>query len=141
MQKAEGIVGKDPKRVLFEDLIPETAEALKMGKESTYQEIFIGLLEAIAEGKNIKKFKIYSLDEFINCINNSEDNESTNSKLLELKKTALRLAKPIEKMTPITFKESILKEFEEKMLDDIGYHVSQLESYEKSEDRDDDGWD
>ena len=139
--ESRGIVGKDPKRVLFEDLIPETAEALKMGKESTYQEIFIGLLEAIAEGKKIKKFKIYSLDEFINCINNSEDNESTNSKLLELKKTALRLAKPIEKMTPITFKESILKEFEENMLDDIGYHVSQLESYEKSEDRDDDGWD
>ena len=139
--ESRGIVGKDPKRVLFEDLIPETAEALKMGKESTYQEIFIGLLEAIAEGKKIKKFKIYSLDEFINCINNSEDNESTNSKLLELKKTALRLAKPIEKMTPITFKESILKEFEENMLDDIGYHVSRLESYEKSEDRDDDGWD
>lgn len=139
--ESRGVVGKDPKRVLFEDLIPETAEALKMGKESTYQEIFIGLLEEIAESKKIKKFKIYSLDEFISCINNAEDEDSTNSKLLELKKTALRLAKPIEKMTPITFKESILKEFEENMLDDIGYHVSQLESYEKSEDRDDDGWD
>ena len=116
--ESRGVVGKDPKRVLFEDLIPETAEALKMGKESTYQEIFIGLLEEIAESKKIKKFKIYSLDEFISCINNAEDEDSTNSKLLELKKTALRLAKPIEKVTPITFKESILKEFEESMLDE-----------------------
>lgn len=139
--ESRGVVGKDPKRVLFEDLIPETAEALKMGKESTYQEIFIGLLEEIAESKKIKKFKIYSLDEFISCINNAEDEDSTNSKLLELKKTALRLAKPIEKVTPITFKESILKEFEESMLDDIGYHFSQLENYEKCEDKDDDDWD
>lgn len=139
--ESRGVVGKDPKRILFEDLIPETAEALKMGKESTYQEIFIGLLEEIAESKKIKKFKIYSLDEFISCINNAEDEDSTNSKLLELKKTALRLAKPIEKVTPITFKESILKEFEESMLDDIGYHFSQLENYEKCEDKDDDDWD
>ena len=80
------------------------------------------------------------MDEFISCINNAEDEDSTNSKLLELKKTALRLAKPIEKVTPITFKESILKEFEESMLDDIGYRINQLESYEKSEDKDDD-WD
>lgn len=135
-----GIVGKNSKRVLFEDLIPEIAEVLKVKKEATYQDIFIELLEAIAEGKKIKKFKIYSLDEFIDCINKSED-DLVSSKLSELKKVAFKLAKPIEKITPITFKESILKEFEEKMLDDIGYHVSQLESYEKSEDKDDEGWD
>ena len=112
-----------------------------MGKDATYQDIFIELLESIAEGKKIKKFKVYSLDEFIDCINKSEDDDSSSSKLSELKKAAFRLAKPIEKITPITFKESILKEFEESMLDDIGYHVSQLESYEKNEDKDDDGWD
>jgi len=112
-----------------------------MGKDATYQDIFIELLESIAEGKKIKKFKVYSLDEFIDCINKSEDDDSASSKLSELKKAAFRLAKPIEKITPITFKESILKEFEESMLDDIGYHVSQLESYEKNEDKDDDGWD
>ena len=139
--ESRGVVGKNPKRILFEDLIPETAEALKMGKDATYQDIFIELLESIAEGKKIKKFKVYSLDEFIDCINKSEDDDSSSSKLSELKKAAFRLAKPIEKITPITFKESILKEFEESMLDDIGYHVSQLESYEKNEDKDDDGWD
>lgn len=139
--ESRGVVGKNPKRILFENLIPETAEALKMGKDATYQDIFIELLESIAEGKKIKKFKVYSLDEFIDCINKSEDDDSSSSKLSELKKAAFRLAKPIEKITPITFKESILKEFEESMLDDIGYHVSQLESYEKNEDKDDDGWD
>lgn len=139
--ESRGVVGKNPKRILFENLIPETAEALKMGKDATYQDIFIELLESIADGKKIKKFKVYSLDEFIDCINKSEDDDSSSSKLSELKKAAFRLAKPIEKITPITFKESILKEFEESMLDDIGYHVSQLESYEKSEDKDDDGWD
>lgn len=139
--ESRGVVGKNPKRILFENLIPETAEALKMGKDATYQDIFIELLESIAEGKKIKKFKVYSLDEFIDCINKSEDDDLSSSKLSELKKAAFRLAKPIEKITPITFKESILKEFEESMLDDIGYHVSQLESYEKNEDKDDDGWD
>lgn len=139
--ESRGISGMNPKRVLFENIIPETAEALKIGKDASYQDVFIGLLEAVAEGRNIKKFKIYSLDEFIDCIKKADSDDYNNSKIAELKKTALKLAKPIEKLTTITFKESILKEFEKNMLDDIGYDAEHIENYEKSDDKDDEGWD
>lgn len=119
--KTKGIENMDPKRILFEKIIPETAEILKLGKEASYQDIFIALLEEVAYTRNINRFKIYTLDEFIECVKKSDIDDTNNSKIADLKSLALKIVKPIEKITPITFKESILKEFEKNILDDIGF--------------------
>lgn len=135
--EARGIEDMNPKRVLFEKIIPETADILKISKEASYQDIFIALLEEIAENKKIKRFKIYTLDEFIDCVKNSDSGDDNNLKIVELKKLALKIAKPIEKITPISFKDNILEEFEKNILDDLGDSEDDLENYENSEPDDD----
>lgn len=119
--KARGIENMDSKRILFEKIIPETADTLKLNKEASYQDIFIALLEEVASTRNIDRFKIYTLDEFIECVKKSDIDDTNNSKIADLKNLALKIVKPIERITPITFKESILKEFEKNILDDIGF--------------------
>ncbi len=119
--KARGIENMDSKRILFEKIIPETADTLKLNKEASYQDIFIALLEEVASTRNIDRFKIYTLDEFIECVKKSDIDDTNNTKIADLKNLALKIVKPIERITPITFKESILKEFEKNILDDIGF--------------------
>lgn len=53
------------KRMLFESIIPELANLLDLKAASEYQDIFIGLLEVLAEDSGVNKYRIYSMEEFI----------------------------------------------------------------------------
>lgn len=80
------------KRMLFEGIIPTIAELLKLPKTSTYEEIFIELMEVIAAERNVEKFKIYTINSFIEAIETSmpvEDKENRKYRnLLNLKRLA-----------------------------------------------------
>lgn len=80
------------KRMLFEGIIPTIAELLKLPKTATYEEIFIELMEVIAAERNVEKFKIYTINSFIEAIETSmpvEDKENRKYRnLLNLKRLA-----------------------------------------------------
>ena len=56
------------KRMLFERVIPQLANILKLNIASGYQDILIGLLEVLAEESGVNKYKIYTMNEFIEVI-------------------------------------------------------------------------
>ncbi len=72
------IEGMPNKRAVFEILIPKIATILGVEKESDYEDIFILLLDRLAEIYEIERFKIYSYHELLNLIKQSlrsEENE------------------------------------------------------------------
>ena len=85
----------DSKRMLFEKIIPTIADLLKLPNTATYEEIFIGLLEVIAEKKSVEKFNIYSINEFIDVIEKTSPIESRDERkrrhLRDLKKLVSEL--------------------------------------------------
>ena len=85
----------DSKRMLFEKIIPTIADLLKLPNTATYEEIFIGLLEVIAEKKSVEKFNIYSINEFIDAIEKTSPIESRDERkrrhLRDLKKLVSEL--------------------------------------------------
>jgi len=62
-------------RILFEAVIPQIAEALKLPKLSGYDDVLVGLLEYAAEAHGIERFKIYNLTEFIELIASVREDE------------------------------------------------------------------
>lgn len=85
----------DSKRMLFEKIISTIADLLKLPNTATYEEIFIGLLEVIAEKKSVEKFNIYSINEFIDAIEKTSPIESRDERkrrhLRDLKKLVSEL--------------------------------------------------
>lgn len=85
----------DSRRMLFEKIMPMIADLLKLSITASYQDIFIGLLEVIAEEKGIKRFKIYTMQSFIDGIESTSSKEAveirTKRHLSNLKKLATQL--------------------------------------------------
>ena len=56
------------KRVLFEQVIPEIAEYLKLPRNFTYEEFVLTVLEFVALKKEIPRFEVYNFNEFCKLI-------------------------------------------------------------------------
>lgn len=69
------------KRMLFEFILPNICKYLNLNKQDNYQDMVIALLENMAKERQIEKFKIYSLGEFLDLIKDSEKESSFNNKL------------------------------------------------------------
>jgi len=63
-----GIDRKAGKRLLFENIVPMTAEILNISGDTTYEELSLGLLENLAESVGVERFRIYNIEEFISEI-------------------------------------------------------------------------
>lgn len=59
-------------RLVLEELVPKLIQLLGCRKEVSYGELLLKLLEEIAAHEKVELFKIYSLHEFIQEINNRE---------------------------------------------------------------------
>jgi NTE family protein len=53
------------KRALFENIIPRVASLLRVSEEDSYEDIFVALLESIADTYSIERFKIYNFMELV----------------------------------------------------------------------------
>jgi len=88
--KLFGIKKMPGRRMLFERIIPELAGLLGIKAASEYQDIFIGLLEVLAEDSEVNRYKIYSMKEFIEEIEvHSEVKYKTTIKRLSLRKGSI----------------------------------------------------
>lgn len=67
-----GLRDIQPKRMLFEFIIPNIFKYLNLSLDSTYQDFVIALFEEMAKERDLEKFKIYTLSEFIYEIRNYE---------------------------------------------------------------------
>lgn len=63
--KLLGLSGLPYRRMLFEQIIPQFTELLKVDRKTNYAELFILLLEKVAARYQVDRFKIYTLDEFL----------------------------------------------------------------------------
>jgi NTE family protein len=68
------------KRMLFEFIIPRIVDLLSLPKDSSYQDILIGICEEIAREINLDRFRLYSLDGFIKAITESYQPEKEKEK-------------------------------------------------------------
>lgn len=66
------------KRVLFERLIPEIAEYLRLSKDFTYDQLVISMFEFVALRKEIDRFEVYNFAEFRKLIKDTPTPKSTN---------------------------------------------------------------
>ena len=97
--KSMGLENIVPKRMLFEFILPNISKYLNLGKEDTYQDIIIALFEAMARERNIEKFKIYSLGEFLNLVMDNEKDINIQNKI-GLSLSSIR-RKAIENITQV----------------------------------------
>ena len=72
---------------------------LNLNKEDSYQDIVIALLETMARERDIEKFKIYSLGEFLNLIVDNEKDSNFQNKI-QLSLSGLK-RKAIENITQV----------------------------------------
>jgi NTE family protein len=63
-----GAENMDPRRALFEIIIPRLAGLLDLDEKCDYTDITLAVLELIAKRANIDKFKIYDFDNFVKLI-------------------------------------------------------------------------
>ncbi|WP_343208723.1 patatin-like phospholipase family protein [Anaerolentibacter hominis] len=55
-------------RQMFETVFPEVAAELRLGKDWTYQDLYIAMLELCAKALRIKKYNIYTIEGLITLI-------------------------------------------------------------------------
>jgi len=56
------------RRLLYEHLVPRLASLLDLGRESTYEDLVVGILEVLALEYEVERFKTYSLENFLSVI-------------------------------------------------------------------------
>lgn len=69
-----GIGNNRGKRIIFEYLVPKTADLLGLSAGNHYEDLAIGLMESVAERKGLDRFKIYEFDEFRDESTNNYEN-------------------------------------------------------------------
>jgi NTE family protein len=60
-----GLADMEPKRMLFERILPILSQFLGLSAQSGYQDIIIGVLEHVAEAEKIEKYKVRSITGFL----------------------------------------------------------------------------
>ncbi len=61
-----GFTGRPYRRMLFEHIVPRLAELLNIPRTADYEEIAVLLLEQVACGYQVERFRIYTFQEFLN---------------------------------------------------------------------------
>ena len=105
------ISSMNPKRMLFERILPGLSETLRLRSSATYQDIVMGALEYLAEEKGLDKFRIRSFSEFL------EDVRSLPAKAEEPSDSLLSIDAIRRKTRAVIFREDTLREAARQFLD------------------------
>lgn len=99
----------DPKRMLFEKIIPDLSNMLGLKGSSSYQDVIIGILENLAEEKDLDKHKIRKFSDFLEELKSTDGVKNNSSPILHhiLRKT---------KLASVLSKEPILKDVAQELL-------------------------
>lgn len=94
MAKDLGITAGNPKRILFEKLIPELASMFSLGIDDGYREITLTMVEYLASVLKIERLNVYDYEEFERIVLTKVQARKTNSSIYKelpdfLKKTSL----------------------------------------------------
>jgi len=68
----------EKKRILFERVIPDIGEYLRLDKNFTYKELVLEMLEFVALRKEIERFEVYDFDDFCDLVKNTPTPKSDN---------------------------------------------------------------
>ncbi len=110
--KIMAIPQMEPKRMLFEKIIPSLAGILDLPITSTYQDIILSLLEIMAEERKIDRYKIFSLNEFVGEIRKSDLEVEEDSK----RGSVISHITEGTKLAPLFAKDVILSKAGEEIL-------------------------
>lgn len=101
----------DPLKLLFEKILPDISKIINIQASASYEDIVIGILEYMAEKRQIERYKVYTLDDFIEVIKNVNLQKVSDSN-----KLTLDIIKKI-RLTSTTYpKEIILEEIGNELL-------------------------
>lgn len=98
--KIMGFSQMEPKRALFEKILPGLSYMLEIPADCSYQDIIIGVLEYIAEERHVERYKVRNFNDFIEkikhmiCKENGTSNPFT-SGITGITKLASMLSKDI----------------------------------------------
>lgn len=110
-----GLEGIPAKRMLFEFILPNISKYLNLNKKYNYQDIIIALLENMAKERQIEKFKIYSLSEFLNIIKyNQKENNFHNKVQLNLRGVKRKVIENITQESVDLINDKLLYLLDEK---------------------------
>lgn len=70
-----GLPEMDRRRLLFEHILPELSRLIELPHTASYQDIVIGLLEGVAEDHGIDRFKVRTLNGFVEEIKGMEQRQ------------------------------------------------------------------
>ena len=76
-------------RILVENLFPLMAEELKLGKNWTYKELYLSMLEATARKYRVPKYEIYTPESLLECIQKKAAKAEREEICYEFKRTSL----------------------------------------------------
>lgn len=68
----------NPKRFMFEKLLPQVADFLEIGDDISYEELILSFFEEVAKVLPVDKNRIYTADEFIREVRNQYDKSTEN---------------------------------------------------------------
>ncbi len=60
-----GLPDRDPKRLLFEQILPKFFSLLKLPPEADYRDAVLALIEHVAAGLDIDRYEIFKDNEFM----------------------------------------------------------------------------
>ena len=100
----------EPKRMLFEKIFPTLANMLNLPVDSTYQDIFIGILEHIADENYVEEYRIRNFSGFLEEIKSISSGER-NTTIQPTPSIAKR-----SKLSSIFSREPILKEVAQEFI-------------------------
>ncbi len=63
-----GMESINSRRMVFEHLVPRTADLLGLSVNCTYGDVAVGLMERVAEKVGLERFRIYTYNEFLQAI-------------------------------------------------------------------------
>ena len=100
----------EPKRLLFEKVLPELSRMLSLSASATYQDLIIRLIEPIAENAGIDRYKLFSFSDYMEKVKtaNIPPTDKTKSLLSSLAEGT--------KLASVFSKETILKKVAKEVL-------------------------
>lgn len=89
----------ESRKLLFEKILPGISKIISTQPSSNYEDIVIGILEYMAEKRQIERYKVYTFNNFVTVIKNADwksTNYPNNSILEIMEKMKLTLTYPKE---------------------------------------------
>lgn len=109
MAKEMGVKAGDPKRTQYEEIIPELAHLCDCGLECSYKDMFVAILEAVAEIYEVDRFAKYEYQDFLQLLREQAEDQDKRRGIIDRVPRLLRRSHLVQS----SFKQRLLLKWAE----------------------------